>query len=80
MKAEGILVTWGRNIAYAPLVEPVAAVVTFMAQEKRDGGVEKQYVAKTTAMTEHTAAGHATEIRKGNLFLPGAQNCVMLNK
>lgn len=72
--------TWGRNIAYAPLVEPVAAVVTFMAQEEERRWSRETVCGQTTTVTEHTAAGCATEIRKGHLFLPGAQNYVMLNK
>lgn len=35
MDAEGILVSWGCNKDCAVLVEPVAAVVTFMAQGER---------------------------------------------
>lgn len=70
MKAEGILVTWGRNKARAPLVEPVAAVVTFMAQAKRCWSGEA-VCGRATAVTEHTAAGRAAEMRKEIYFYQG---------
>lgn len=70
MKAKGILVTWGRNIAFASLVEPVAAVVTFMAQEERCWSRET-VCGQTAIVTEHTAAGLATEMRKEIYFYQG---------
>lgn len=79
MKAEGILVTWGHNKACALLVEPVATVMTFMEQEERCWSKET-VCGRTTAVTEHRAAGLATEMRKEMYFLPGDQNCVTLNK
>lgn len=79
MKAEGILVTWGCNKACAPLVEPVAAVVTFMAQEERCWSTET-VCGQTTAVTEHSAADLAYGTRKEICFLPGARHCVILNK
>lgn len=70
VKAEGILVTWGRNKACAPSVEPVAAVVTFMAQEERCWSRET-VCGRATAVTEHTAVGLATEMRKDIYFYQG---------
>lgn len=53
MKAEGLLLTRGRNKACAPLAEPVAAVMT---REERCRSRET-VCGQTAAVTEHTAAG-----------------------
>lgn len=70
--------TWGQNKACAPLVELVAAVVTFMAQEERCRSQET-VCGQATAVPGHTAAGPAAEMRK-NLFLPGDHSYVLLHK
>lgn len=71
------MVTWGRNKARAPLVEPVAAVMTFMAPEERCWSRET-VCGQTTAVTERTAAGLATEMRKEMHFYQGPRtvSCV----
>lgn len=49
------------------LVEPVAAVVTFMAQEER--WLSRETVCgQTAAVTGHTAAGPANKNAEGNVF------------
>lgn len=53
VKAEGLLLTRGRNKACAPLAEPVAAVVT---REERCRSRET-VCGQTAAVTQHTAAG-----------------------
>lgn len=79
MKAERILVTWGRNKACAPLEAPVAVVLTSVAQEERCWSREV-VCGQTTTVTEHSAAGLAYGTRKDIYFLSRAQHRVMLNK
>lgn len=67
VKAEGILVTWGRNKACALLEEPVAAVVTFMAQEERCWS-RGTICDQTTAVSGHTQQQVWLLNVKGNVF------------